>query len=167
MMKMYQKYGIRTGIVSGLWGIVSFTVVYWLDTHLLHLHIPAENIRSVSGILSLIILLVGIYKGMSKDNRIKTGMGISLITAIILSFFTLIYCRLINPGYADFMVDQIRQTLVAAGKTSIEINSRLDSARKEFSTGAQVMMAFVGQLVIGSLASCIFYYILRKPKKKS
>jgi hypothetical protein len=146
--------------------MVSFGIISWLDVHLLHLQIAAANIRSVSGILSLIILLAGIYKGMKDDNRIKTGIGISLITAVILSLFTFFYCTLINPGYAGFMVDQTRQSMAAAGKSSIEINSRLNSVRKEFSTGAQVMMALISQLVIGTIASCIFYYILRKHKKK-
>lgn len=165
-MKIYQKYGILTGIVSGLWTIISFWVVTWLCIKLFHLQIAATNIRSVAGILSLVILLAGIYKGMKNDNRIKTGIAISLITAIILSIFTFIYCAWINPGYADFMVEQTRQSLVAAGKTPDEINSRLDSVRGEFSTGAQVMMAFTGQLVIGTIASCVFYYIFRAHKKK-
>lgn len=174
-MQSIRKYGLLTGFSNGLWGILSFTVVGWLNRTFFHQAIPATDIRSVSGLFSILILVLGVYWGIRDQKRrngellsyqqaIKTGILISLITAIMVSLFTLLYCAFINPGYADFMVLDTQRVLSAAGKTQEEINSRLESVRKEFSTGAQVAAAFIGQFVLGTIASFIIGYFLRSKK---
>ena len=174
-MKSFIKYGLWTGLISALWGIVSYTIVGWLNGTYFHKRIPAADIRSVSGLFSILILIIGIYWGMKEEKRkmgntidfgraVKTGIMISLITAIIVSITTFLYCTTINPGYADFMVRDAQQALIAAGKSPDEINQRLISVRKEFTTGAQVGMALVGQLVVGSIASLIIGLVVRTKK---
>ena len=174
-MQSIRKYGLLTGFSNGLWGILSFSIVGWLNRAFFHQSIPATDIRSVSGLFSIFILVLGIYWGIRDQKRrngewlsyqqaIKTGILISLITAIIVSLFTLLYCAVLNPGYAGFMVSDAQRVLSAAGKTQEEINSRLESVRKEFSTGAQVAMAFIGQFVLGSISSFIIGYFLRSRK---
>jgi hypothetical protein len=171
-MKTIIKYGLWTGILIGIWGVFSFTIVGQLNRVFFHERIPAANIRSVSGLFSIFILFIGIYWGIREEKRkmgnslsfgkaIKTGVLISLITAIIVSLSTLLYCTLINPGYNDFMVRDAQQTLLSSGKSQEEINQRLASVRKEFSTGAQVGMALIGQFVMGTIGSLIIGFILK------
>ncbi|HMH31539.1 MAG TPA: DUF4199 domain-containing protein [Puia sp.] len=175
-MKTITKYGLWTGLISGLWGIVSFTIVSGLNGAFFHKSIPAADIRSVSGLFSILILAMGIYWGIREEKRkmantltfgqaVKTGTMISLITAVLASIFTFLYCTKINPGYSDFMVRDTQQTLTEAGKSPDEINQRLASVRKEFSTGAQVAMALVGQLVMGTIATLIIGLFLRTKTK--
>jgi Protein of unknown function (DUF4199) len=174
-MKLFVRYGLCTGIVSGLWGLFCFTVVGWLNKTFFHGSIPATDIRSYSGLFSILILVVGIYLGMKQarlkavglltyGQAVKTGMLVACVTALLVAFFSWIYCTVINPGYADFMVQDTGRTLAAAGKTPREISQRLESVRKEFSTGMQVMEALLGQAVVGSLVSLILGVFMRTRK---
>lgn len=165
-MKSFIKYGLGTGIVSGLWGLATFTVIGWLNRVAFHGSIAAANVRSIGGLFSILILVVGISWAMLEVRRqnaglltygqaVKTGVLVACITALIVTVFTWLYCTVINPGYTDFMVADAGRTLRTAGKTPGEIAMELESVRKQFSTGAQVGQALVGQAVVGALASLI------------
>jgi hypothetical protein len=174
-MKLFVKYGLWTGIISGLWGLASFTFVGWLNRSFFHGSIPATDIRSYSGLFSIVILVVGIYLGMKQarlrargvltyGQAVRTGVLVACVTAVVVAFFSWLYCAMINPRYADFMVQDTGRTLAAAGKTPQEISQRLESVRKEFSTGMQVMEALVGQAVVGSIAALILGAFMRTRK---
>ena len=173
-MKSFVKYGLLTGIISGLWSLGSFTVAGWLNTALFHQSIPATQIRSYSGLFSLLILITGIYLGMKQakvkgntltyGQAVRTGIIIACITALIVAFFSYLYCAIINPGYSAFMVKDTENTLKAAGKTPQEISQQLEDIRKQFTTGAQVGMALIGQAVIGTIASLILGLFVRAKK---
>src|SRR6266581_4044585 len=101
-MKSFVKYGLWTGIVSSLWGLGCFTIVGWMNSAFFHQSIPATQIRSYSGLFSILILVVGIYLGMREVKRknddvlsygmaVKTGIIISLVTGVILCLFSLLY----------------------------------------------------------------------------
>jgi hypothetical protein len=174
-MKPFLKFGLGTGIVSGLWGLVSFTVVGWLNGAFFHPSISATDIRSYSGLFSVVILVMGIYLGMRQakvknggiltyGQAVKTGVLVACVTALLVAAFSWLYCAVINPGYADFMVSDTGRVLAAAGKTPQEISQRLEGVRKEFSTGMQVMEALVGQVVVGSITSLILGFFTRTKK---
>jgi hypothetical protein len=171
-MKTFVKYGLWTGAASGLWGFVSFTVVGWLNTAAFHGSIPATQIRSYSGLFSIIILALGIYLGLKQTRTrnanhltygqaVKTGALIAVVTAVVVAAFTWLYCAVINPGYTEFMVQDCQRTMTAAGKSPAEIAQCVESTRKAFSTGAQVAQALIGQAVVGSVLSLIFGLVLR------
>ena len=175
-MKPFAKYGVWTGILSGLWGLVSFTVVGWLNIAAFHGNIPATQIRSYSGLFSLIILALGIYFGLKQARArngnsltyrqtVKTGIPIAIITAVLVAIFSWFYCAVLNPGYADFMVRDVQRSMAAAGKSPADIVRAADSARKEFSTGAQVAQALIGQAVAGTLITLILGLFLRTKNK--
>jgi hypothetical protein len=171
-MKSFIKYGLGTGIVSGLWGLVTFKVIGWLNEVAFHGSIAAANVRSIGGLFSIVILVLGIAWGMKEGRRenggllsygqaVKTGVLVACITAVVVAVFTWLYCSVINPGYTDFMVADAERTLRASGKAPGEIAHDLESVRKQFSTGAQVIQALVGQAVVGSLASLILGAFIR------
>lgn len=174
-MKPFLTYGLRTGILSGCWLLGSFSIVSWLNSSFFHSGIPATSIRSYAGLFSIVVLFVGIYLGMrqararnggilSYGQAVTTGVLIACITAVLVAIFDVLYCTVINPGYADFMVKDTQQALLAAGKAPAEIGRRLAEVRKEFTTGAQVAMALVGQSVLGSIAALILGLFLRTRK---
>ena len=174
-MKAFVKYGLGTGVLSGIWTTGAFTVVGWLDRTFWNGALPAAHIRSYSGLFSILLLAIGIWLGMKETRRrngntltygqaVKTGVLISFITAVMVAFFGFLYCTVINPGYAEFMVKDAERTLLAAGKTTQEIGLRLESERKEFSTPVQVLMALVGQSVVGTILSLILGAFTRTKK---
>lgn len=171
-MKSFIKYGLWTGVVSGLWALVTFKVIGWLNTVAFHGRLPATNVRSIGGLFSIVILVLGIALAIGEVRRqnaglltygqaVKTGVLVACIVALIMGVFALLYCTVINPGYTDFMVADAERTLRAAGKTPSEIAPELDSVRKQFSVGAQVGQALVGQTVVGSIASLILGAFMR------
>jgi hypothetical protein len=171
-MKPFFKFGLFTGMISGLWLLSSFTFVGWLSRAFFQGGIPATQIRAYGGLFSILILVIGIYLGMKKTKAngggalsygqaVKTGVIIAFITALIVSLFGLLYGTVINPGYADFMVKDTQHTLSAAGLSPAEISKRLEGVRKEFSTGAQVGESLIGQTVVGSIASLILGWFMR------
>ena len=175
-MKTFIKFGLWTGIISGMWGLLAFTIVGWLNTAFFHSSIPAANIRSYSGLFSIIILALGIYLGLKEarsrngnsltyGQAVKTGVLIAVVTALIVGTFTWIYCTVINPGYTEFMVQDCQRTMTAAGKSPAEVARCVESTRATFSTGAQVAQALIGQAVVGTLLSLIFGIFLRRNNK--
>jgi hypothetical protein len=174
-MKSFVKYGLRTGIFSGIWLFGSFIFVSWLNRMYFNQSIPEAQIRGYSGLFSILILVIGIYAAMRQvkvrngdalayGQAVKTGILVGCITGVIVGLFGLLYCTVINPGYTEFMVNDAKNVLIAAGKSPQEIAQRLEGVRKEFSTGSQVIMALVGQTVVGSIASLILGLFMRTKK---
>jgi hypothetical protein len=177
-MKSFVKYGLRTGVVSGIWLLGSFILLSWLNQKYFHPGIPEARIRGYSGLFSILILVIGIYVAMKQvkiknggvlayGQAVKTGILIGLITGVIVGSFGFLYCTVINPGYTEFMVNDARNALLAAGKTPQEIAQRLEGVRKEFSPVSQVIMALIGQTVVGSIASLILGVFMRTKKEVS
>jgi hypothetical protein len=172
-MKSFVKFGLGTGLLVGVWNLSCFTVVSWINK-IFAFGIPAARIRAYSGLFGLIILILGIYFGMKEVKRkegqitygkaIKTGISISLITAIIVAFFGFLYCTVINPGYADYMVKESEKALIAAKKSSEEIKQQLMKVRSFYSTSSQVLQALTVQLVVGIISSLILGLFVRTKK---
>lgn len=174
-MKPSVKSGLYTGLLSGLWVISCFTVVSWFNSSL-HLAIPAWRIRAYSGLFSIIILVVGIYLGIIEAKRqngsqityggaIKTGVIISIITGVLVALFSFLYCTVINPGYAIYMAKEAEKAMVAAHDSPEKISQQLDKVKQDFSTSSQVVMALVGQIVVGTISSLIIGKFIRNKKQ--
>jgi len=173
-MKIPPRFGMVTGLIVGLWNISCFTIVGKLN-NFFALGIPAERLRAYAGLLGIIILITGISLGINAVKRrngnaisfgqaAKTGIVISVITALIVACFSWLYCTVINPSYTDYMVNQAKQNLLAAGKTPAEISTAADATRRQFSTASQVLQALIAQSVIGSISSVIIGFFSRTKK---
>lgn len=174
MKKSFIRVGLITGLVVGIWNLSCFTIVSGLNNSF-SLGIPSARIRAYSGLFGIILLIIGIYTGMKAVKRknggllvykqaVTTGIGISVITAIMAAIFGFIYCTVINPGYTDYMVQDAAKSLLAAHQSSGEIKQQLAQVRVEFSTTSQVLQAFIGQSVIGSVCSLIIGLFIKTKK---
>jgi len=103
-------------------------------------------------------------KLITYGKAIKTGISISLISAIIVAFFGFIYCTVINPGYQEYMVKEAETAMIAAKKTPEEIGQQLIKVKSYFSTGSQVLQALIVQSVVGTIGSLIIGIFLRTKK---
>lgn len=170
-MKCYQKYGLFTGLLGSLWALSTFPVIGWLNSVAFHGSLPAARVRSIGGLFSIVILLIGIWTAMQAERRrggwrltygraVWTGVRVSIVVAAIVALFSWWYCTVIRPDLADFMVRDAEKTLRAAGKTQAEISPELESVRRQFSTGAQVFMSLAGQAVVGTVASLILALLI-------
>ena|ERR1700749_2590281 len=176
-MKSSVKYGIITGCIIGIFTMTFFSLFDWLNTKF-NMGMRPSNIRGITGLLTIIIQAIGIYTGIkavktSQNNMlnywqgVKTGVFIAIITAIITSISSFLYCTVINPNYANYMVSIAEKEMIAAGETKDQISAHLVDVRKTFSTATQVGMAFVGQLVIGTAISFILSPFIQTKKLKT
>lgn len=174
-MKPPLKYGIITGCIVGLFTMTFFSIFDWINTKL-GWGMRPSNIRGITGLLTIVIQAIGIYIGLkavksSLNNSlsywqgVKTGVAIAVITAVITSVCSFLYCTVINPTYTDYMVQAAEREMIEAGEARPQIVEHLAEVRKSFSASAQVGMAFIGQLVMGTAISFILSPFIQNKKK--
>jgi len=174
-MKLPLKYGIITGCIVGLFTMTFFSIFDWINTKL-GWGMRPSSIRGLTGLLTILIQAIGIYMGLGsvKHNQnnslsywqgVKTGVTIAVITAIITSVCSFFYCTVINPTYTDYMVQAAEREMIEAGEAKDQMVAHLAEVRKSFSTPAQVGMALVGQLVVGSAIAFILSPFIQNKKK--
>jgi len=174
-MKSTLKFGLATGLISSVFLFGFFSLGVWLNEKN-GWGMQAENIRGIGGLLSIPIQAIGIYMAMQNTKRltgmltygqaIKTGLLVAVTIAVIVAIFSFLYCRFINPGYAEFMVKDAQKAMAASGKSQQQINQDSVMVSKQFTTGAQVLMALVGQFVTGLIISLIIGLFIKTKSLK-
>jgi|SRR6185503_7721525 len=172
-MKSTLKFGLVTGTVSILFLFGSFTLCTWLNEKY-GWGLQAATIRGIGGLLSIPIQAIGVYMamqnvkqatgGLTYARAVKTGLVVAATVAVMVAIFSLIYCTLLNPGYADFMVRDAEKAMIAAGKSRPQVNTDLAGVRQQFTTGAQVTAALVGQFVTGLIMALIIGIFVKTKK---
>ena len=112
-MKSTLKIALTTSAVEVvfLFGLVS--LVLWLNEKN-GWGLYASTIQGVGGLLSIPIQAIGIYIAMQNFKKVngwltygqavKTGITVAITVAVIVAIFSFLYCRVFNPGFADFML---------------------------------------------------------------
>ena len=172
-MKPPYRYGLINGIIIGIFTLSFFSVFNWFNSKF-GWGIQPANIRGIAGLLTILIQAVGIYIGISNvklqqgtityGEAFKTGFTMAIVTALVVSLFSLIYITIINPGYTDYMVNEAHKTMLADGETPAQIQKSLIGVRKEFSLGIQLMQSLVGQSVIGTAISLMIAPFIKTKK---
>jgi len=168
------KQAIITGLIVGIFAIGSFTVADSLNKHLAW-GVNSTTIRGLTGLLTLIILGIGIYTGMHSIKRsnsgkltygkaLLAGFIIALTTGIITALVGLIYCNYINPGYAAYMLSESGKAMIADGKSSAEIAASMPGLRQQWTISGQMLQALVGQTVSGTLIALIMALFVKSKK---
>ena len=174
-MKATIKYGLVTGIISAVFLFGFFTVMVSINNKF-GWGMQASSIRGLGGLLSIPIQAIGIYLAMQNKKKItgmltyaqaiKTGVIVAATIAIFVAIFSALYCAVINPGFSEYMVKDAQKAMIANGESQQQINQDSVSVAKQFTIAAQVMMALVGQFVVGSIITLIIGLFV-KTKKQS
>jgi hypothetical protein len=172
MNKKYPwKQAIITGLLVGVFAIGSFTIADSLNKHW-GWGVNTMTIRGLTGLLTLIILGIGIYTGMQSIKRsnggkltygkaLLSGFIIASTTSVITAFVGLIYCNYINPGYTAYMIAESKQMMIADGKSPAVIAAGMPVLQKQWTTGAQMLQALIGQTVRGTVIALVMGIFLR------
>lgn len=169
-MRSFLKFGLFTGMINCLWLLTAFEIVKAINPG-----VPTAKARAITGMLSVLVLILGIYFGIRAAKRqnnsklnyksaVFTGIKIALVNALICGLFSVLYCNVINPGYANAMVAETEQLLKAAGTTPEQMQLKLEATKKMYSTPSQVMQALVAQSIMGTLVSLIISLFLKTKK---
>jgi len=164
-MKIHIRFGLITGLSVSAWLLISFFLIKALGA-------APEKSRALAGLFSILILICGIWLGLKETKKrndgklpyktaVLTGIKISLITALIVALYSLLYCTLINPGFGDYMAQLKEKELLNAGISQQETELQITAVKKEFSTAMQVVQSLTGQSIMGTLASLIIGLFLK------
>lgn len=165
------KKGLLVGTIESIWLLGGFSAL-----KLLFSDAPQSILRTLTGLLGLVILFAGILYGIKKvrdhshpENfsylqSVKTGAIISVVVGVMVSVFSLAYVTLINPGFANDMVREAEKSLAGSRLPADVIHQKLESVRSEFSTARLVVAPLFVQPVMGVLFSLIISLFLKKKK---
>lgn len=171
MNKKYPwKQAIATSVIIGAVAVITFTL-----SKQAHLNISAATLRGLTGLLTLVILGIGIYAGMRSiktanggrltyGQAVFTGFIIALVTGIITAIVSVIYCAVIDPGYSAYMVAETQKAMLASGKSQAEITAATSAIQQQWSTGGQVIQALIGQTVCGTVIALVMAIFLKTKK---
>jgi hypothetical protein len=175
MNKVYPlKQATLTGLISAVFATTAFSVTDSLNQHN-NWNINPANIRGIVGLLSLIILGIGIYVGMQNVKRanqgrlsygqaLLTGCLIALTVGIIMAILGLIYSGVINPGYAGYMVAEGKKVMLANGESPGDIAKGVAGLQKQFAPSMQIIQALVGQTAAGMVISLVLGIFVKSKK---
>ena len=168
------RQAIITGLIVGIFAIGSFSIADSLNKHFAW-GVNTTTIRGLTGLLTLIILGIGIYTGMRSIKRsnggkltygqaLLAGFIVALTTGIITALAGLIYCNYINPDYAAYMLSESKKAMIADGKSSVEIAASMPGLTQQWTTGGQMLQALVGQTVSGTVIALIMALFVKSKK---
>jgi hypothetical protein len=160
------KYGIGAGLGVCGWVLLQF---------LLGFHTTRLEYGRWTNQLSLFIL-IGCWFFMLRTKRdrdfsgsltfgqgFKAGLVASVLAAVIITGFSLLYNHVINPGWMQRAMDWEISRLRAAGAPASEIAGQT-AAFQSFSTvGSQVINGIVGTVLMGMIIAVIITMMLRRP----
>jgi len=166
------KRGLLTGLIVATWLIAGFSVLKTILPNS-----PHYILRTITGLLGLIILFTGILSGISKAkaakkgnpftyiDALKTGVIISITVAIVVSLASVLYVTIINPGFTDDMVKEAETALSRSHATPAGAAQRLAAVRNEFSVRSQMIIPLIAQSVCGTIFSLILGLFFRTKQK--
>jgi len=174
MNKIYPlKQGILTGLTSAIFATGAFSIFISLNRHF-NWQVNPSSARGIIGLLSLIILGIGIYMGMtavkstngrlSYRQAVAVGFLIGLTTGIIMSVIGFIYTNYINPGYIDYMLAEAKKAMIAGGKDPQEIADKIAALKQQLSPAVQILQAMAGQTIAGTVIALVMGIFIRTKK---
>jgi hypothetical protein len=174
---MFSKSAITgaliTAVIISIWliGGFSFLSVFFTQT-------PKAKLRTLTGDIGLILLFIGVLIAIRSSKQrfrgrkfsyfmaLQSGLTVSIIVAIVVSFFSFIYLYFLNPSFTEDMVTEAKNSLQASGVSSEEIAKKIAHVKNEFSLPALIIAPLIVQTVAGSVFSLLIslFYFDKKQK---
>ena len=147
------KYGFLLGLVS-----VAMSVgLYMQGKHL-------EQNQTV-GMISILFILIAIILGIrefSQTNKIsfgeglKTGIGIAVVGAIVITIYNYIFTTYIDTNFVNELGEVQRQAMLASGKlTTEQIDARIEMLHKGANSFINPAIGIVFTAFLGFVFSAI------------
>ena len=156
------KWGLITGIMLVVYSIILYT--FNLTTN-----------KALSLIIYGILiggLILGMREYRANNGGYMTygeGMGLgallSAIAGLLSSAFTVFYTQIIDPGFQERMIGQVRDQMEGQGQLSDEqIDKAIELMQKFQSPGLQFLFGLLGTILIGVVLSLIIAAFIRRNK---
>ena len=157
------NYGLLMGFASIIVALINYVLGDIYDPH--------WSLIVGSLAITTIIIILGIKKVkesnsglLSIGDAIKTGLGISLVSAIVYIIYLLLFYNMIEPEYFNNMLKFQEQMIIEKypNLTDEELEGAIKGSAMFANTGANVTMTIIFSLFIGLIISLIGGLIMRK-----
>ena len=167
-MKIEIKYGVIIGVLLALWNLTEYAFGF----HSKHIEIHAI-VTNFFIIIPIIFLILGIREKRDKELKgelsywqgVKTGLLISLVTAVLAVIFLYLYHNYINPY---FFSDMIEYTTSKAARENPNNPEAIELARTAavnyFTLTSYLIQGFFGSIIFGTVISLVVPAVLRRKK---
>lgn len=161
------KYGLFTSFILFVWMVIAYSLLI-PQFHALGFYI---------GIFAILTTIVGIFFGIrekrdktnfghiSFNEAFKTGMIITIITAVLMVLFIYIYYEYINPDYLNFLAAETQKSLMESNAGREEINNAITIVRYQYSLNVQLIQQLLFILIGGTAITTIVSLILKKTRR--
>ncbi|MCP4882289.1 MAG: DUF4199 domain-containing protein [Flavobacteriales bacterium] len=160
------NYGLILGFASIILALVNYVIG--------DIYQPHWSIMLVSSAVTIIIIVLGLKKikemnsgFLSVGESIKTGLGITLISALIYIVYLYVFYNMIEPDYFDNMLKVQEQVMLERFPNFSD--EQLEAAKKSSSmfmnTGANLTVTIIVSLFFGLIISLIAGLVMRKSEE--
>lgn len=162
---------MRTEVRYGLY-VATGLSAWVLAEYALGFHTISPQFGRFSGYGSIIVPLVLVFAALKERMRvyagaspvidgINTGFRIALLSALLFTLFMVLYNTVINPGWAQAMVDWERKRLLLNGATDDQIEQFMDRNRRINNIYGQAVIGFLGTVTLGVVITVVELTLLR------
>lgn len=161
--KVALSFGVLLGGVSVIFGLILYA---------LEMHYQNDKTTSLIGYSFLIgIIILGMVYFRQNNNgflmlsdALKTGVGIALISSLIVSLYTIVLTQYVDPEFLDKAIEfQKQKILLDNPEISVENINKMFDPQKE-NSGPFIISGFIiiFNLFFGFIISLIVGLILKK-----
>jgi hypothetical protein len=163
------SFALSFGLILGGVNVIYSLMLYSLDMH--YQNEIETSLISYAFLIGIIFYGILQFKRnndgfLSLSEGLKTGVGIALISSIVISIYVVILMQEIDPEFMDKSIEFQKQKLLQKDpEISVENVNKMFDAQKEFS-GPFIISGFiiVFNLFFGFIISMIGALILKKSK---
>lgn len=148
---------VRFGFIAGFIGILTSLILYFTNQEY-------TSILKWLPVIFMSIVIIGGQQQMVKANNnykisfgtlLKAGVIITLITAIFMVVYFIIYANFIEPNFIDKILEISKVEMAKKGLSEEQTESAIEMSKKFMSPVFMAIMSFISNTVIGTLVSLI------------
>ena len=161
------RSSLSIAVYATLFSVITKMVIFSVDTE------DYQYIRYSTFAYLLLILLSsfgGIWLFRSKAEGVttfiqdmKAGVRVTSLYAVLVSFFTFIYYKLIDPGFFQFKIEQA--VVIASENENADLDQARETAEFVFNAFTHSTFTLFAFVFLGALYSVILTWLVRKMPK--
>jgi len=161
------NFGLMLGFASILISVALYAMGKTYDPH--------WSVGVISTAITVVVIILGIKKikeinggFLSLSEALKTGLGIALISGLILVVYNLIFITFIEPEYFARMLEFQQQKMMETypNFTDEQLEASLEMVKKMSGPVINSAIVIVGSLFLGFIISLIGGLIMKKSNEE-
>jgi len=157
---------IKFGIIASFVAILTSVLLFILDLEYSGLwkYLPIFFMAGIIFIAQQQLVKTNAPHIFTLGSLFKFGFIIALITAVAMLIYFIIYTNIIAPDYMDKILAVTRLELENKGLSEDQIETALNMSKKFMSPVLMMIIGFISNLILGSLAALFGALIFRNEK---